>query len=216
MAKSVTVKWVTLTGYSISDQLKHEGLSFDGFDIIERSIPGGAKKVRQKVVAGLAKDLRSECLEQELGDIQKIQHGCYCISLAGGFSLDYQLGSSPVLYVGSGAVYSRMKSHLTGKLFDFAQALQSIPLTFSFCDLDEQLGDASSAQRDLEQALLSKFSASFDASLPLLNANNAKSVVSEIKFATGWDRPLQGKKGKKTLEWLIKPADSANWKGALQ
>ncbi|MCX7286521.1 MAG: hypothetical protein NTW20_02895 [Rhodobacterales bacterium] len=215
MADPIAVNWVTLAGYSISQQLKHEGISFDAFDIIERSIAGGAKKVRQKIVAGLAKDLRAECLEQELGDIQKVQHGCYCISLSGGFSLDYAGGSSPVLYIGSGAVYSRMKSHLSGKLFDFAEALQSIPLAFSFCDLDD-LDNATSLQRELEQSLLSKFATTIDPSLPLLNAKNAKSGASSTRFVTGWDKPLQKKKGKSTLEWLIKPSDSANWKGALQ
>ena len=215
MANPIEMAWVHLDGYSISDQISREGLSFGAFNIIERSIVGGAKKVRQKVVAGLAKDLRAECLEKELGDIQKIQCGCYCISLDGGFSLDYTNGSSPVLYVGSGAVYSRMKSHLAGKLFEFAEALQSIPLRFWFCDLGQN-NDPATLQRELEQALLDKFSNLVDPALPLLNSKNAKAQSDSSKFPIGWDKPLQKKKGKNTLEWLLKPADSANWKGALQ
>ncbi len=211
----VKVNWIVQKGYSIDEQLRWEGLSFDAFDIIERSADKKtADKVKGKIISGLAKELRSECLDEHELDVAKIQYGTYCISLGTGFEMNYTLRSSRVLYIGSGSVYGRMKSHLRGKLFDFASVLRSIPLRFYFCDLTGEK-DGKVLQRQLEQSLLAKFRNEIDTELPLLNSRDAAAKFDSKKFLTGWDKPVQKEKGKSTTDWLLNAADSKTWKGAL-
>lgn len=211
---STKVKWLIQRGYSIESQLAADGLSFEAFDLIEKSTDSKTiDKVKGKIVSRLAKELRSDCLEQGL-DISKVTHGCYCIALGTGFEVDYTMQSSRVVYVGSGSVYGRIKSHLKGKLFDFASALRSVPLRFYVCDLSDA-PNSKTLQRALEQALLNKFSQEIDTAFPLLNARNASAKPTAVRWESGWDKPLHKDRGRQTTNWLIKPADAEDWKGAL-
>ncbi|WP_372674774.1 hypothetical protein [Aquicoccus sp.] len=211
---SYDVKWIVQRGYSIDAQLIADGLSFDAFDLIERSTDAKtSQKIKNKIVGRLAKEFSSDCLEQGL-DVKAIQYGCYCIAVGTGFEVDYNIRSSRIVYVGSGSVYGRIKSHLAGKLFDFASILRSIPLRFYVCDLSG-LENGKLLQRSLEQKLLKKFHDEIDTGLPLLNSRNAKISDDCADFDKGWDYPVQKERGAKTTNWLLKPYDTEVWKGAL-
>lgn len=211
------VKWVVQRGYSIESQLSTDGLSFDAFELIKNSTSSRTvEKVKSKIIGRLAKNLRSDCEEDHNIKIADIKYGCYCIGLGTGFEYDYTMRKSRILYIGSGAVYSRIKSHLKGKLFDFASVLSSVPLRFYIADLSENV-DGKALQRDLEQSLLWKFQQEIDTEFPLLNSRNAKSKKELSLFKKGWDYPLQKERGRAagTTNWLIKANDLTSWKGAL-
>ena len=208
-------EWIVQKGYSIDAQLQLEGLSFEAFDLIKGATDEKtAEKVKGKIISGLAKELRAECLEEHDVDVAKISYGVYCIALGTGFEMNYTLRSSRIVYVGSGAAYSRIKSHLKGKLFEFASILRSIPLRFYICDLSHEQ-NGKQLQRQLEQSLLAKFGEEVDTDLPLLNSRNASAEYNANLFSKGWDRPIQKEKGRRTTNWLLSAADNEAWKGAL-
>lgn len=208
------IDWVVQRGYSIDQQLGLDGLSFEAFDVIKKSAGDrAAAQVRGKIISRLAKELQADCAENDL-DIRRITNGCYCIAVGTGFEVNYTLRSSRIVYIGSGAVYSRIKSHLKGKLFDFASVLRSIPLRFYVCDLTDA-DEGRSLSRKLEQSLLAKFHSEVDTALPLLNARNAAAKYDPSEFAPGWDYPIQKQRGKSSTNWLLSAADAETWKGTL-
>ncbi|MFZ1727289.1 MAG: hypothetical protein WBO29_10845 [Albidovulum sp.] len=209
------MNWVLLKNFSIESQLKAEGLSFDAFDIVEKTFKdSGLRKLRQKVIGRLGSELRIKYDKESKDekDLNSIVNGCYCIGLGGQYKIPYSEDfSSRVIYIGSGRVYNRIKSHLTAKLFDFAQAMPGIPLQFHICDLDQPKLD----RKDFEQGLLQKFVEDSGGSKPLLNANDAKSDPLKLTLPSGWDKPLHKDKGVQIAKWLIRPTNMDEWKGAL-
>ncbi|WP_139274579.1 hypothetical protein [Roseovarius azorensis] len=207
-----------MNGYSIESHLKAAGLSFDALDIVEKTFKvNGVQKLRGKVVGRLGSELRREYANQNgEKDINAVSTGCYCIGIGGEYQIRYSDGfASRVVYIGSGNVYGRLKSHLKDKLFDFAHAMRGIPLTFHIADLRESKLD----HKNLEQMLLDKFKSNSGGSLPLLNKNNAVNKAmdspSESKLKAGWDKPLHKDKGKQVAKWLIEPRNFDEWKGIL-
>ena len=200
----------------MEEHLVGAGLSFSAFDILRSSLnEESASKVKQKVVARLGKDIRRDFIEEHDLDVAKITYGCYCIGLDGGFEINYELCPSDIVYIGSGAVYGRMKSHLSGKLFDFASKLRAIPFRLYVADLSRHQ-DGQRAQRLLEQAMLARFCERYEPLFPLLNAKNASSGSHDGLFETGWDVPVQRSRGRNTTGWLLKPTDAEDWKGKLK
>ncbi|MCB0086213.1 MAG: hypothetical protein KDE47_34970, partial [Caldilineaceae bacterium] len=165
------IDWIVKRGYSIDKQLQLDGLSFDAFELIQKSTDRKAtNRIKGKIVSRLAKELRSDCLENSNGiDIAQIKYGAYCIAVGTGFEMDYTMRTSRVVYIGSGAVYERINAHLKDKLFEFASVLRSIPLRFYITDLSS-CENALKVQRNLEQALLQKFSEEIDTEFLLLNS----------------------------------------------
>ncbi|PLX39580.1 MAG: hypothetical protein C0606_03515 [Hyphomicrobiales bacterium] len=214
--EKIGVKWIIQRGYSIEGQLAADGLSFEAFDLIEASTSATAtEKIKGKIISRLAKNLRSDCQEDADADISKIQYGVYCIALGTGFEIDYKKRNSRIVYIGSGSVYGRIKSHLKGKLFEFASALRSVPLRFYIADLTD-VPNGKSVQRQLEQALLKKFEDEIDNEFPLLNKRNAHARDLSVAFDKGWDLPLQRERGRGTTNWLLKAVDEDAWKGQLE
>lgn len=221
MTKLNKVDWHVLKGWSIEEELEHHGLSFEGLSYVENAIEGGSQKLRTKIIGGLGKDLRHELLEENDGDpeadLSRMKYGTYVISVGSEFTLDYSGGKkqSRVLYIGSGHVYNRIKSHLKGKLFDLVESLPMLRLRFHIADF----GDAKKAKercRILEQSLLQCFAERVDPTLPLLNKKNA--LNQKIDFSSlpkGWDKPLHKDRGRNQVEWKIEPVSAEIWKGSL-
>ncbi|GEM_PF-3501155 len=215
MPTEIDVQWMVQKGYSLESHLIAEGMSFDAFYIINRADSKTGKSIRKKIISKFMKDLRSDFSEDYKGvDISKIKYGVYCISIGTGFEIDYTEKTSRVLYIGSGAVYDRIKQHLSGKLFDFVRALRTIPLRFYICDLSD-VENGRNAQRDLEYALLRRFCEEIDDNFPLLNKRNAPKKSTGCNFSKKWHFPIQKDRGKNTTQWLIKPYDMGMWKGSL-
>ena len=212
---SMGMSWVQLRGYSIESRLKVEGLSFDAFDLIASTYGASAtSKLKKKVIGRLGKELSRDYEEEASSKLASVQHGCYVIALGGQFQLSYTLQPSRVVYIGSGEAFKRLKSHLSGKLFDFAGALRNVPLRFFICDLTD--GDAGKIrQRQLEQALLDKFRSEFDPDLPLLNKSNATTKKFIGQWGKSWDKPLHKDRGPNVANWLLQPTDTNVWKGVL-
>ena len=218
MAKIKKLNWYVQKGYSIEDTLEYHGLGFEGFEIIEKATKNSLK-VKKKIIADLCKDLRRELLEEydfnPAADISKVKNGVYIIALGGPFELQYEKKPSRVLYIGSGSVYSRVRNHLSGKLFDFAESIPNMKLRFFFADL----GDGKNSHdkcRFLEQRLLEKFKDETDDSLPLLNKINSRLSKDETyTLPTGWDKPLHADRGKSVVEWRLIPSNFDKWKGSL-
>jgi hypothetical protein len=225
-SKPVKLEWLVLKNYSIEAQLQIDGLTFQSFETIRQSLGDSAvDSIQKKIVGRMAKGLRTEGLESVINDeqefdgpdIAKIRSGCYVISVCNGFEIDYSNDSgersSRVLYIGSGSVYNRIKSHLSEKLFEFSSTLPSVPLRFSIVELpghDEEKG----THKAVEQMLLAEFAQRNGGEFPLLNKNNAHLNPPELDLEKGWELPLQKDKGKKTTDWVLKPADRERFKGA--
>jgi len=215
MSAEIDVEWMIQKGYYIESHLKSEGIGFEAFDIINKSDKKAGNKIRKKIISRFMRHLRSDFLESYNGvDIINIKHGVYCIAVGSGFEILYKNRESRILYIGSGGVYSRIKSHLSGKLFDFVRDLKTIPLRFYICDLTD-FENGKDIQRSLEYALLMKFREDVDDNLPLLNKRSAPNKIPNCNFSRNLYRPIQRDKGPRTTQWLIKPHDEDKWKGAL-
>jgi hypothetical protein len=214
----IYVQWHIQKGYSIEEQLEKDGLNFDSFKIIEKSTNETvSNKIKRDIISNLCKQIRKDFLAAERSiDISAIKHGTYCIALGAGFEYSYEKRQSRVLYIGSGSIYNRIKRHLTQSLFDFAQAMNKLPLRFIIADFTE-LEDSNQVCRQLEQALIDKFREDIDDSLPLLNKKNAVRRDKSYTFCKGWDLPIQLDRGRSTKQtnWLIKLKKPTGWKGTL-
>lgn len=213
MAERIT--WVSLKGYSVEAQLKAEGLSFDAFEIVEKTFKkSGINKLRKKVIGRLGTELRSAYREESENekDLNAIVNGCYCIGLGGDYKISYSNEfSSRIVYIGSGKVFGRIKTHLSARLFEFAQAMPGVALQFHICDLDGSSFD----RKQVEQSLLNKFASMSNGLKPLLNLKEAAAGEVGIRLPTSWDKPLHSDRGVQVAKWLIQPINFEFWKGAL-
>lgn len=219
MKKIKDVNWHVLKGWSIEEEMRYHGLTFEGLEFVENAVSGSSQKLKTKVIGNLGKDLRSELMDENDGaaDLNKMKYGTYVISVGKQFVIDYSESTtqSRVLYIGSGRVYGRIKSHLKGKLFDFVESFPTLRLRFHIVDFGD--GDEAKLQcKYLEQALLQSFSEKIDSQLPLLNKNKALDQDIDLScLPKGWDRPLHKDKGSNIIEWKIEPSNPMKWKGSL-
>jgi hypothetical protein len=219
----MAIRWLETASISVRHAAWDEGFDIDRYgdysEEVRKTVKSKSINSLLRLLDGKWEDARSIIPKQDRGKISEVfesaKRGIYIISLEHGFSVSYPKGDSHVLYIGKGAIRSRLRLHLINSLFDFSRSLKDIEFKFYFCE--PKKAGYSSYYHDLETDLLNKFKDAFgstDLPYPLLNYNAGRNHDKEHEHGDGWSRPLANN-GRK-YKWAIKPTRHAGWPKKLR
>lgn len=206
--------WFTIPNQSLSIYMREAGFDLAIYDQYSEAV---REEARRDTIKKAMYSLEWAFWELTGAELKHILHGVYVIRLSGGIEVKYEKGTSPVIYIGEGAVANRLKSHYDKKLFDFMASLSGVNFDFLVCEPWKKHHRGANAHRQVENLLLREFALRYGGleggnQYPLMN----KISGSEHGFEMGsdwWKYPLQ-RYGRKPL-WEIKPIERSGFEGAL-
>lgn len=139
--------------------------------------------------------------------LTNVKQGVYVITLANKLSIDYDGFPSPVLYIGRGQIYNRIRSHLWSWIRHFSDSLQG--LSFYFWMTEVKIKGSYEAYKDVESDLLYDFYEKFS-HYPIQNSIFGKTPNKTHVYKSGWNKPLWNPPYIKS-GWSIKPLQNNPW-----
>ena len=120
--------WFTIPNQSLSIYMREAGFDLAIYDQYSEAVRAEA---RRDTIKKAMYSLEWAFWELTGAELKDLRHGVYVIRLSGGLEIKYRNGTSPVIYIGEGAVANRLKSHYDKKLFDFMASLSGALLDLS-------------------------------------------------------------------------------------
>src|SRR5260221_1607583 len=204
MSHSKKLDWIVSRGISMREAAQQAGFEIDRLkDFQQRT----QLELRRLTVTAIV-----EWLDEDWGEkrdnsptkfgrfsdrLADVVRGVYVLCLDRGLCVSYEGGNSKVLYVGKGAIRSRIKSHLEQKLLEFF--LEVPGLTFQFWMIEPRKKAYAAYYHDFVTDLLWDFSKKYGSDgsskyLPLLNKNEGRQHHKNHAHPVGWNTPLKNTK----------------------
>lgn len=191
------IDWTALKGQSLAKAAREAGYDLTMFDQYPVTVQDTLKfhSIRN-VLENLSSDY--EFATDEI--LKDVRQGVYVICLSDPFTVQYGSKRSNVIYIGRGAILSRLKVHFENSLFDVMMSLAGANFDFYLAEPDENKEEGYFKQ--LEHDLLEYFHEHVgDGKYPLLNKNAGTNL--DLELGAGWNKPIKGS-GKKPT-WAITP-----------
>ena len=194
--------------------MREAGFDLAVFDNYSAAVQREARKEAIRVAMEM---LNWAFWEQTGEDLKDLSTGVYAIRLSGGIEVQYEKGSSPLIYIGEGNVFNRLKQHYEQKLFDFMASLNGANFDFFICEPWKKHYRNTDIHCQVEHDLLVEFAARYGGlseryCYPLMNkiAGSNRRVEFEGDW---WKRPLY-RYGPQP-SWTIRPLAESGFVGAL-
>ena len=138
--------------------------------------------------------------------LSEVRNGVYVIALTNGLSINYKNNRSPIIYIGRGAIYGRLRSHFHNVPFSLFRSLRGAEFRFYM----EAFGDRRSPHlyKDVEGKLINSFVEMFGEK-PLVNKIGARQESGKHKFDETCFKPFD-MRGMR-LKWIVRPTEHNDW-----
>ena len=214
MGKTKRNIWYKIRNQNLSIFMRDVGFDLAVYDYYPSEVKDEVKRLS---INAALKSLRDDFEDQTGDKLKTISHGVYVIRLASGMSVEYSKGHSPVLYIGQGAVESRLKAHYHFKLFDFMRSLGSVNFDFYVCEPWKKYHRDGDYHQQVEYDLISDFATTYggieDSGFPLMN--KIKGSNKDIEATeTWWRKPL--KRSGSKINWILRPGPNSEFLGVFE
>ncbi len=207
-------KWYKLRNQNLAVFMREAGFDISVYGNYSKDVQKEAKK---RSIRNAIDSLRREFERQTDVGLNEVRRGVYVIRIAGGMSVRYRDGKSPVLYIGQGNLENRIKGHYDGKLFDFMLSLNGANFDFYVCEPWKSHYRGNDFHKQVEFNMIEDFAAHFGGvdeqhRFPLMNKIAGSDRGLEIS-SDWWRTPLK-RSGNKT-NWILEPGPHSQFAGAL-
>lgn len=207
MAK-LNVAWKTTRLISVFEEARALGFDLRKYDDLHVDVQVILKRATVARVLQIIRDTWDQAVSDTTNKnwFAEVTSGVYVISIGQGFGVTYGEQCSEVMYIGRGAIASRLRSHLHNWIFDMSKSLRDVPFKFYMEEFSDQR--SKDAFKDFEHWLLERFHDKFGEK-PLVNKIGGREGRIEHSFGGNCAAPLNNN-GKSYL-WQIRPTRKNRW-----
>ena len=194
------IDWVQVKTMSISEAASAVGFNINFFQEYSQDIQ---QSMKSRVIKDIILTLDDEWHWAMKSDLKNMRKGVYVISISNSIFCQYgEDDISPVIYIGRGAIRSRLKTHFETVLFDFASTLNWI--NFDIYMGRPVIGGSGRSDIAWEYKLIDWFEDKYGRK-PMLNRNKGTKPNRMPDISPGWNKPLKDTAVKSRCRWTIKP-----------
>ena len=189
------IEWTIVKNQSLALAAREAGYDLTMYEEYPQAVQ---ETLRYHSIKNALYNLCSDFEDIKEKALYDVKQGVYVICLSDPFTVRYECAMSNVIYIGRGAISSRLKAHFENSLFDVMMSLAGANFDFYLAEPADKNEEGYFKQ--LEHDLLANFRAKIGGdSYPLLNKNAGSS--QGLRLGAGWNLPLKAS-GKRPT-WAI-------------
>ncbi len=202
----INISWVKSEIISIRDYANSAGFNLNAIDL--RKLPPDRRDWIEKVVVdSIIYDLDECYAGEKYSSLSEVKQGLYIISFADDLCIQYPDDYSQVIYLGRGAIRTRIKKHLKTWILNFSESLQDIRFQFWMSEVRTKGGRRAfvEAESDFLEYFYEK-----NGSYPILNKISGSSHEKSHTYSKGSYTPFRKPK-ELSSGWALSPMPDNDW-----